>query len=90
MAESTNMQDIVNKASRLEQLKALMAVLAKAIDEEPGARDLAQLSRQYRETLQEIENIEGSGESDDEIGEILSERKASGKSGAVRKNRSKV
>ena len=90
MAESTNMQDIVNKASRLEQLKALMAVLAKAIDEEPGARDLAQLSRQYRETLQEIENIEGSGEADDEIGEILSERKASGKSGAVRKNRSKV
>ena len=90
MAECTNMQDIVNKASRLEQLKALMAVLAKAIDEEPGARDLAQLSRQYRETLQEIENIEGSGESDDEIGEILSERKASGKSGAVRKNRSKI
>ena len=90
MAESTNMQDIVNKASRLEQLKALMAVLAKAIDEEPGARDLAQLSRQYRETLQEIENIEGAGESDDEIGEILSERKASGKSGAVRKNRSKI
>ena len=90
MAESTNMQDIVNKASRLEQLKALMAVLAKAIDEEPGARDLAQLSRQYRETLQEIEDIEGAGESDDEIGEILSERKASGKSGAVRKNRSKV
>ena len=90
MAESTNMQDIVNKASRLEQLKALMAVLAKAIDEEPGARDLAQLSRQYRETLQEIENIEGAGESNDEIGEILSERKASGKSGAVRKNRSKI
>ena len=90
MAESTNMQDIVNKASRLEQLKALMAVLAKAIDEEPGARDLAQLSRQYRETLKDIEEIEGSGEADDEIGEILSERKASGKSGAVRKNRSKI
>ena len=84
------MQEIANKGSRLEQLKALLEVLAKAIDEEPGARDLAQLSRQYRETLQEIENIEGAGESDDEIGEILSERKASGKSGAVRKNRSKV
>ena len=84
------MQEIANKGSRLEQLKALLEVLAKAIDEEPGARDLAQLSRQYRETLQEIENIEGAGESDDEIGEILSERKASGKSGAVRKNRSKI
>lgn len=84
------MQEIANKGSRLEQLKALLRVLAKAIDDNPGARDLAQLSRQYRETLQEIENIEGAGESDDEIGEILSERKASGKSGAVRKNRSKI
>lgn len=84
------MQEIANKGSRLEQLKALLRVLAKAIDDNPGARDLAQLSRQYRETLQEIENIEGSGEADDEIGEILSERKASGKSGAVRKNRSKI
>ena len=84
------MQEIANKGSRLEQLKALLSVLAKAIDDYPGARDLAQLSRQYRETLQEIENIEGSGEADDEIGEILSERKASGKSGAVRKNRAKI
>lgn len=83
------MQEIT-KESRLEQLKALLEVLAKAIDDDPGARDLAQLSRQYRETLLEIEDIEGAGESDDEIGEILSERKAKGKSGAVRKNRSKV
>lgn len=77
----------VLRQGRLEQLKALLEVLAAAIDEEPGARDLAQLSKQYRETLREIEEIEGAEPTNDEISEILAERSAAGKSGAVRKNR---
>lgn len=74
--------------TRIVQLRALLEILAAAIDNGPGARDLAQLSKQYRETLLEIEQIEGAEPSDDEISEILAERAADGKSGAVRKNRS--
>lgn len=76
--------EIVNKGTRLEQLKELLRILADEIDERPGARDLAQLSRQYRETLKEIEEIEGAQNDDDEISRILSERAAAGKPGAVR------
>ena len=72
------------KEDRLTQLKALLFVLADAIDSGPGARDLAQLSRQYRETLKEIEEIEGATASDDEIAEILSEREATGEARSVR------
>lgn len=58
--------------SRLEQLKELLRILADEIDQRPGARDLAQLARQYRDTLKEIEEIEGTG-TDDEITKILAE-----------------
>lgn len=73
--------------TRLAQLKALLEVLAASIDDKPGARDLAQLSKQYRETLKEIEEMEGATKDNDEIGELLAERAADGKPGAVRKNR---
>ena len=73
--------------TRLAQLKALLEVLAASIDDKPGARDLAQLSKQYRETLKEIEEMEGVIKDNDEIGELLAERAADGKPGAVRKNR---
>ena len=69
---------------RLTQLKALLEVLAAAIDGKPGARDLSQLAKQYRETIKEIEEIEGATIHDDEIAEILSEREASGESRPVR------
>lgn len=76
--------EIVNNGTRLEQLRELLEILADEIDQRPGARDLAQLSRQYRETLKEIEEIEGAQANDDDISEILSERAAAGKSGSVR------
>jgi hypothetical protein len=47
-------------------------------------KELAALARQYREALKEIEEIEGAQQNDDDISEILSERAAAGKSGAVR------
>ena len=74
----------MTKKSRLQQLESLLKVLATAIDEKPGARDLAQLAKQYRETLAEIEAIKGTGDEDDEIGEILSKRSSDGKTGAIR------
>ena len=78
------LSDVVNNATRLVQLKELLVILADEIDQRPGARDLAQLSRQYRETLKEIEEIEGAENNGDEIAEILAERDAAGKTGAVR------
>jgi len=80
------MVNTVNKP-RVEQLKDLLLVLAEQIDSKPGARDMASLARQYRETLKEIEEIEGGASEDDEIGNLLESRQADGKAGAVRKNR---
>lgn len=69
--------------SRLEKLRILEAQLAAAL-EEAETREVASLARQYRETIREIEEIEGAQNDDDEISRILSERAAAGKSGAVR------
>lgn len=74
---------------RLEKLKALEARLMIAM-EEADERSLPAIARQYRETLKDIEEIEGEGNNNDEIGEILAARAADGKSGAVRKNRAGV
>lgn len=66
-------------------LKQLSLMLAEKLDEpllQP--KDIASIAKQYRETIAEIEEIEGVDDKDDEIGEILSERKADGKSGTVR------
>lgn len=79
----SNLTDVVN-SDRLSQLKELLGIIAEAIDRSPGARDLAQLSRQYRETLKEIEEIEGGPKDDDELGAILAQRQSDGKPGAVR------
>lgn len=74
--------------SRLVQLKELLVVLADAIDNKPGARDLAQLAKQYRETLKEIDELEGSEPEDDEIAKLLGG--ADGLPGPVRKNIAEV
>ena len=69
---------------RLNQLKKLLNVLAEAIDSKPGMRDLAGLVRQYRETLREIEELEGGPKDEDELGALLSKRQSDGMPGAVR------
>lgn len=65
------------KSDRLTQLRELLEELAEAIDRKPGARDLAQLSKQYRETLKEIQELEMSQGSGNEIDSILAERRRS-------------
>ena len=57
--------------ARLDQLKALAEILADKINSDPGARDMAQLAKQLRETLKEIEEIEGVTNGEDEIDKIL-------------------
>ena len=69
--------------SRLEKLKRLVVKLEMNMNL-CETKELAALARQYRETLKEIEEIEGAQQNDDDISEILSERAAAGKSGAVR------
>ena len=69
--------------TRLDKLKLLEGKLREALTK-AETKEVAALARQYRETLKEIEEIEGSERNDDDISEILSERAAAGKSGAVR------
>ena len=57
--------------SRLEQLKCLRDIIADKINSDPGARDLAQLCKQFRETNKEIEELEGTNNAEDEIDKIL-------------------
>ena len=80
------MKSITARGTRLEQLKQLAKVLAAGID----CRALPQLTKQYRETIREIEEIEGANDDGDEIGEILAERESDGKPGAVRTHRAGV
>lgn len=82
------LKTVTTDGSRLEQLKVLARILAEKLDN-PEEQNTAQLAKQYRETIYEIEEIEGMNDTDDELGRILSERDADGKPGAVRPDRSK-
>lgn len=74
------MQTVVERP-RLDQLKELLLILAKEIDDGPGARDMASLVKQYRETVKEIEELEGNEPKEDEIAKLLG---GDGVPGAVR------
>lgn len=69
--------------TRLDKLKELEAELHKQMMK-ANSRSIAAIARQYRETLQEIEEIEGTEDRNDDISEILSERETNGKAGAIR------
>ena len=72
--------------TRLEKLKELEQMLYDMI-QKANSRAIPSLAKQYRETIKEIEEIEGSG-NEDEIADILNSRDADGKSRAVRPDRS--
>ena len=81
------MKTVTAHGTRLDQLKALARVIAEQIDACDDLKALPQLARQYRETIREIEEIDGGKQDGDEIGTLLAQREADGKPGAVRKNR---
>lgn len=81
------MKSVTVKGDRLKQLKTLAGILAQNIDDCEDVRALPQLAKQYRETIREIEELEGAQNHGDEIGEILAQRQADGKPGAVRADR---
>ena len=84
------MKSITARGTWLEQLKQLAKVLANGIDTCEDCRALPQLTKQYRETIREIEEIEGADSDTDEIGAILAQRENDGKPGAVRTYRAGV
>ena len=80
---------MLNTGTYKEKLEALAADLAVRLE---GADDktYAGLARQYRETICELDRIEGMEQTNDEIQDILTEREADGKPGAIRQNLSTV
>lgn len=64
-------------SDRLIKLKLLQDKLELSL-ETCEDKSLAAIARQYRETMREIEEIEGADGNDDGIAEILSARKADG------------
>ena len=70
--------------NRLSRLIELREKLYSAIAECESKRDLAALSRQYRETLREIDEIEGGPKEDDELGALLAQRQSDGRPSSVR------
>lgn len=85
-----NLTTANKRGDRLAELKTLARILAERIDICESTRDLPALSRQYRETIKEIEEIEGVKDDGDEIADLLAGRAADGKPGAIRKARAAV
>lgn len=75
MAIST-MREVTESGTRLDQLRNLALVLAAHIDAAYDERSVAQLVRQYRETIKEISELEGDDGDIDEIAAILARRDA--------------
>ena len=65
------MVSITKNGTRLEQLKALALVIAEQIDAGDESHSMAQLARQYRETLREITELEGEDDDGDAIAQII-------------------
>ncbi len=63
--------------SRLEQLTELRDILAREIDVCESSRDLAALSRQYREVIREIDEIENGENEDDRAASIVRRHRVS-------------
>lgn len=62
---------VTEGGDRLEQLKQLSRILADSIDMCDSMRDMAALSRQYRETIREIDMLENGEDANDEIASII-------------------
>ncbi len=69
--------------TRLEKLKELESVLERALTTS-DIKSMAAIARQYRETIREIEEIEGATDDGDEIAQILADVDADGNARAVR------
>ena len=81
------MKSVTARNDRLLQLKELAKVLAGSIDSCNDPKALPPLAKQYRETIREIEEIEGANNHGDEVSDILGDGAADGKPEACCKDR---
>lgn len=70
MAKMTSMAAATASKDYIKELETLAGKLAEAIDTCESMRDLAALSRQYRETVRELDELRGSV-NDDPVAAIL-------------------
>jgi len=63
---------------RLDGLKTLAQILAEQIDVCDDQKTLASLARQYRETMADIDAIEGGADDEDGISAIIIRNRQSG------------
>lgn len=74
--DAKSMREVTESGTRLDQLRNLALVLAVQIDTGGDGHSMAQLVRQYRETIREISELEGDDGDIDEIAAILARRDA--------------
>lgn len=85
----SQMVAITRNGTRLEQLKELALVIAAEIDAESKATNyqkeqkgsqhsMAQLARQYRETIKEISELEGDDDGVDAIAQLIAKHDSQG------------
>lgn len=68
---AVSMREVTENGTRLEQLKNLALYLAGCIDNGDEGHSMAQLARQYRETLREIAELENDDDDVDEVAEVI-------------------
>ena len=66
----TKMVEVTRDGTRLDQLKQLALELAAQIDNPDDNHSMSQLARQYRETIAEIDYLEGD-DADDDLDALL-------------------
>lgn len=67
------MTDVTKDGTRLEQLKTLALVIANTIDMGDESHSMAQLARQYRETIREIAELEAEYDDGDIISQLIAD-----------------
>ena len=83
----TAMVDVTRNGTRLEQLRTLALVIAETIDSGDDNHSMAQLARQYRETVREIELLESEADDGDIVSRLMSESRDDRAAGADKAGR---
>lgn len=90
MARRKSLKTATEKGTTLEQLETMARILAAQIEKvekeqpEDAPKLLPNLTKQYTDVVVKIEERKKMEETDDEIAEILTARRADGKSDAIR------
>ena len=76
------MVEVTEGGDRLDALRNLALIIAAEIDTGGDGHSMAQLVRQYRETLREIAELEDGADVVDEIAELIASHGTPRKAGA--------